>query len=320
MNGTAAFCEVFLTEARVPAERVIGEVNDGWRVAQTTLRHERGSVAGGGTPGLVTRVRAATVTSTAASARWSNGPAARAEARRSRDPHRSGRRQASWSTSPATTARPAIPIIRQELARYYSAGAGSTAGPCAASPRPARRRLTGADGSIAKLTTSRICQDSRELSYRIAGRPLLLVGADSPFGGELQSVNLASPGTRIGGGTDEIQLNVIGERALGLPGAGRRPDVPYRQLRVGPSAERRRLRPRCTGGHRLPIWLLASLANRNRRRSTVVLGLVEVVLHEGQQRRGGSGPAVGDLVARVRRARPQGPRRGPSRARAPGRP
>ena len=53
MNGASNFCEVFLTEARVRADHVIGEVNGGWRVAQSTLFHERNSVAGGGLPGLV---------------------------------------------------------------------------------------------------------------------------------------------------------------------------------------------------------------------------------------------------------------------------
>ena len=53
MNGAANFCEVFLTEARVRGDRVIGDVNGGWQVAQTTLFHERNSVAGGGLPGLV---------------------------------------------------------------------------------------------------------------------------------------------------------------------------------------------------------------------------------------------------------------------------
>ena len=53
MNGSSPFCEVFLTDARAPADRAIGMVNGGWVVAQTTLRYERGSVAGGGVPGLI---------------------------------------------------------------------------------------------------------------------------------------------------------------------------------------------------------------------------------------------------------------------------
>jgi len=75
---------------------------------------------------------------------------------------------------------------------------------------------------VAKLTTSRICQQSRDLSYRIVGAGGLLSGPASPVGGELQAVNLASPGNRIGGGTDEIQLKVLGERGCGLPREPRR--------------------------------------------------------------------------------------------------
>ena len=78
-----------------------------------------------------------------------------------------------------------------------------------------------------------------DLAYRIVGAQGMLMGAASPMEGDLQPVNLASPGTRLGGGSDEIQLNVLGERGLGLP---REPssdrDVPYRDLKVGTQNER----------------------------------------------------------------------------------
>jgi alkylation response protein AidB-like acyl-CoA dehydrogenase len=126
-------------------------------------------------------------------------------------------------------------VLRQELARYISQVRVN--GWTMRRSGAAGGKLTGADGSIAKLTTARICQDSRDLSYRIVGAHGMLSGRSSPVGGELQMVNLASPGIRLGGGTDEVQLSVLGERALGLP---REPsidkDVPYRNLKVGTQA------------------------------------------------------------------------------------
>jgi alkylation response protein AidB-like acyl-CoA dehydrogenase len=231
MNGASNFCEVFITEARVPAGRVIGEVNGGWRVAQSTLFHERNSVAGGGLLGLVM-------------ARSGSGgdlerkvgevlDRARDAAKARKSPIRAGAVPAKLMVELAQRHGVAgDPVIRQELTRYISQvrvngwtmrRSGAAAG-----------RLTGADGSIAKLTTARICQQSRDLSYRIVGAHGMLMGEASPLEGDLQLVNLASPGNRLGGGTDEIQLNVLGERALGLP---REPssdrDVPYRDLKVG---------------------------------------------------------------------------------------
>ena len=127
--------------------------------------------------------------------------------------------------------------MRQELARYITQIRVN--GWTMRRSVVACGRLTGADGSIAKLTTARICQESRDLSYRIVGVSGMLTGRSSPLEGDLQTVNLASPGNRLGGGSDEIQLNVLGERALGLP---REPsvdkDVPYRDLKVGTLSER----------------------------------------------------------------------------------
>lgn len=231
MNGSAPFCEVFLTDARVRAGRVIGAIGDGWRVAQTTMRHERNMVAGGGVAGLVHAH-----SGTKGDLELTVGEVierAQRDASTRRRRIRAGAVPARMMIDLARThGKDCDPVIRQELARYHSRvkvngwtmrRIGATGG-----------RLTGADGSIAKLTTARICQESRELTYRIVGAALMLNGSDSPMDGELQTVNLASPGNRIGGGTDEIQLNVLGERGLGLPREpGDDKDVPYRDLAVG---------------------------------------------------------------------------------------
>jgi len=214
MSGEAPFCEVFLTEARVPDRRRVGGRGAGWSVARTTLAAERAMVAGGGVAGLhpARSGRRGDLDRTCREV----VERARARASEQRSPLRSGAVPAAVMLDLARRhGTSADPVVRQELARYWSQVKvnGWTMRRSAA----ARGRLTGADGSIAKLTTARICAQSRDLSYRVVGADLLLAGADSPFGGDLQRVNLASPGNRIGGGTDEIQLNTLAERALGLP-------------------------------------------------------------------------------------------------------
>lgn len=231
MNGRSPFCEVFLSDARVPARAVLGEVDDGWRIVQTTLAHERASVAGGLLPGLHP-AQAGT-----------RGDLDRTVGEVIERAHVAAKARPSRLRGGAVPATVMIElareqgvagdsVVRQRVARYVSHVRinGWTLRRSAA----AGGRLTGADGSIAKLTTASICQESRDLSYAIVGARGMLSGAGSPMAGDLQSVNLASPGTRIGGGTDEIQRSVIAEKVLGLP---REPnadrDVPYRQLRVG---------------------------------------------------------------------------------------
>ncbi len=234
MNGASNFCEVFLTEAHVRGDGVIGAINDGWRVAQTTLFHERNSVAGGGLSGFVTAVSG----SAGDLERKVEEVLDRAgEAAKARKSHiRAGAVPARLMIELAQNYGVADdPAVRERTARYVAQVKvnGWTMRRSAA----AGGKLTGADGSIAKLTTSRICQESRDLSYAIVGAYGMLVGEASPLEGDLQPVNLASPGNRIGGGTDEIQLSVLGEKALGLP---REPaadkNVPYRDLKVGTQA------------------------------------------------------------------------------------
>jgi alkylation response protein AidB-like acyl-CoA dehydrogenase len=231
MDGTAPFCEVFLTEARVRGDHVIGALNEGWRVAQTTLASERNMVAGGGVKGLYPAA-----SGQAGDLDLTCGEVVergRATAARRKSPLRGGAVPAMVMLELASEyGKDGDALIRQELARYWSQV--KVNGWTMRRSAMAGGQLTGADGSIAKLSTARICQQSRDLAYRIAGSALLLQGAESPMGGDLQRVNLASPGNRIGGGTDEIQLNVLGEKALGLP---REPDasrdLAYRDLKVG---------------------------------------------------------------------------------------
>lgn len=231
MNGTTAFCEVFLTDARVRADHMIGAYGAGWRVAQTTLANERGSLVGSGIPGLYAAQSGCGGDLEATVGDIIDRTRTRARVRKGAI--RSGAIPARMMLELAREyLRNRDAEIRQELAQYYTQVQvnGWTTRRIAA----ARGRLTGADGSIAKLATSRICQQSRDLAYRIVGANAMLDGPESPMGGDLQRVGLASPGTRIGGGTDEIQLNVLGEKGLGLPREpGGDQDVPYRELRVG---------------------------------------------------------------------------------------
>jgi alkylation response protein AidB-like acyl-CoA dehydrogenase len=167
MNGTAPFCEVFLTEARVPAAHVIGAVNAGWLVAQTTMRHERNMVAGGGPVGLF-HAQSGTNGDLERTTGEVIDRAKRATSSARRSRIRAGAVPTKMMVELARTyGKTRDPIVRQELIRYHSRVKvnGWTMRRIGA----AGGRLTGADGSIAKLTTSRICQESRELAYRIVG-------------------------------------------------------------------------------------------------------------------------------------------------------
>ena len=83
-----------------------------------------------------------------------------------------------------------------------------------------------------KLQIANLAAEARDLSLAIMGVNGTLLGVDTPGGGRVQMAALSSFATGLGGGTNEIQRNIIGERNLGLP---REPavdnDLPFRSLR-----------------------------------------------------------------------------------------
>ena len=80
-----------------------------------------------------------------------------------------------------------------------------------------RRGLTGGEPNIAKLMMSDLLRLQRDVGNEIVGAYGMVQGQDTPGGGMVQELTLFSPGPSIYGGTDQVQRNIIGERALGLP-------------------------------------------------------------------------------------------------------
>jgi alkylation response protein AidB-like acyl-CoA dehydrogenase len=94
-----------------------------------------------------------------------------------------------------------------------------------------RGELPGPESSVLKLVVSGLYEVGGDLLLALEGAAGMLNGADAPFGGKFQDLFMGQWAPRIGGGTDQIQRNIIGERVLGLPGEVRSDKhVPFREL------------------------------------------------------------------------------------------
>lgn len=207
MNGHASFNEVFLVDAEIPADHVVGEVGGGWQVARTTLAHERRFAA---------RMRSEPA----------RGPGrvrdeARAEAAEQFAPYvwypqRAGRvdllieaaRERGLDTDP---------VVRQAIARCLSTARITAWSAARASANVAAGRPVGPEGSIGKLAASALSREAARAHALIAGPAATLTGAAGALGGVVAEILTSVPAQSIAGGTDEIQKNIIAENILGLP-------------------------------------------------------------------------------------------------------
>ena len=192
MTGDAHFSEVFLDQVRIPSGNVVGEVGEGWRVAQTTLASERTAIAGGSggadPPGLIAMAQAL------------------------------GR-----AHDPIVRQSVVDAHVRGELLRYLRLRSQTA---LSKGTRP------GSETSVMKLAYARFMQQMTNTAIHVQGATAMLADpALLPREGVWTTKFLHAPSLRIAGGSDQVQGNIIGERVLGLP-AEPRPDkdTPFRDL------------------------------------------------------------------------------------------
>jgi alkylation response protein AidB-like acyl-CoA dehydrogenase len=184
LTGGSDFCEVFYDDVRIPLANVVGRVHDGWRVAMATLSFERGTAF------LSEQVRLARrVAELVEVARRVPGPGGHARA-----------------------------IDDDEIARRLAEAAAEVDALRAMSYRSislaARTGMPGAEASIIRLFFSELVQRLDLLAMELIGAPA--VEAQGPFARWTEQY-LTGLSQTIGGGTKDIQRNIIGDRYLGLP-------------------------------------------------------------------------------------------------------
>jgi alkylation response protein AidB-like acyl-CoA dehydrogenase len=179
MTGGASFNEVFFTDVRIPDEMRLGDVDQGWTVALTTLMNERMAIGGGGVGGglnLANRLKALA-------------------------------RHMGVADDPNVRQQLADVLIRHSVSRYTTlrAMAKMRAG-----------QLPGPELSTLKLALTNNMQKMSELLTSLLG-PRLIADTDEWGTYAWSAFVLSVPGMRVAGGTDEVLRNIVGERVLGLP-------------------------------------------------------------------------------------------------------
>lgn len=185
MTGEAWFNEVFFEDVRVPLDHVVGEVNQGWQIAMTTLAQERGSSA----QHARLRVDLDRLNELA------------------RNTRRDGRRLAD------------DPVIRQKLADFAAHEMILKMTSYRNASQIAHQGVPGPEGSTLKLLWSELDQRVKATAIEILGPDGMIPRGDARAidDGYWAYELLWSRAATIYAGTSEVQRNIIAQRVLGLP-------------------------------------------------------------------------------------------------------
>ena len=183
MTGSQTFNEVFFTDVRLPAGSVVGEVGRGWELAKVTLSNERVSLSSGG-------------------ALWGMGPTA-------------GDLLDLVRAQGGVTDR----LLRQRLARLHTREEILRLIRLRTVSARIRGEQPGPEASVRKVMADEHGQEIMALAKDLAGAGGMCDDV-GPLGAEASwwpyGFNFA-PALTIGGGTGEVQRNILAERVLGLP-------------------------------------------------------------------------------------------------------
>jgi len=178
MTGGASFNEIFFNEVRVKDDHRLGDVNNGWNVALTTLMNERASIGGSnaGDNNLITRVIAMV-------------------------------KHYGLETDP---------LIRSELVNIVMNYRIANMNAQRTTAKAKAGQLPGPEGSIGKMVL--VNNQARLVKFlsHILG-PKLIADSGEWGTYAWSNFVLGAPGLRIAGGSDEVMRNIVGERVLGLP-------------------------------------------------------------------------------------------------------
>jgi len=180
ITGERHFNEVFIDNVRVPAENLLGQEGAGWKVMQAALGYERLIMGEGVTD--------------------------------RRDGSDAGLALVALAKA---NGRIDDPVIRRDIAQLVAWRRLNDLN--AARAKTARAGGGAALMSLGKLAISRVLHGDARVRRDILGARSLLDGPAFPDARELNYHALFSYINSIGGGTDQIQRNIIGERVLGLP-------------------------------------------------------------------------------------------------------